>query len=76
VLQHAVGAAEHRCWQLSEQAARESVETLRSNGMRIEPVSSEFAQALRRIGEKISLEWVRSVGPQGNQMFISYFTKG
>ena len=76
VLTLAAEAAEQRGWQLSEQAARESVETLRSNGMHIETVSSEFAQALRRIGEKISLEWVRSVGPQGNQMFISYFTKG
>lgn len=66
--------AEQRGWRLSEQAARESVDTLRSNGMRVEPVTSELAQALRRLGEKLSLEWVRSVGPEANQMFIQYFT--
>ena len=51
------------------------METLRSNGMRVEPVTSELAQGLRRLGEKLSLEWVRSVGPEANQMFISYFTQ-
>jgi TRAP-type transport system periplasmic protein len=74
-LMNAAAAAEQRGWRLSEQAARESVETLRANGMRIEPVTSELAQALRRLGEKLSLEWVRSVGPEANQMFISYFTQ-
>jgi TRAP-type C4-dicarboxylate transport system substrate-binding protein len=71
----AAEAAEQRGWRLSEQAARESVETLRSNGMRVEPVTSELAQGLRRLGEKLSLEWIRSVGPEANQMFISYFTQ-
>ena len=71
----AAESAEQRGWRLSEQAARESVDTLRSNGMRIEPVTTELAQALRRVGEKLSLEWVRSVGPEANQMFISYFTQ-
>jgi TRAP-type transport system periplasmic protein len=71
----AAETAEQRGWRLSEQAARESVETLRSNGMRVEQVTSELAQGLRRLGEKLSLEWVRSVGPEANQMFISYFTQ-
>lgn len=74
-LLQAAESAEQRGWAASEQAARESVELLRANGMRIEPVSTELAHALRRIGEKLSLEWVRSVGPEANQMFISYFTK-
>lgn len=74
VLQSA-GAAEARGWAASERAALDSVETLRSNGMRIEAVSSELAQSLRRLGEKFSLEWVRQVGPEANQMFISYFTQ-
>jgi len=75
VLLQAAEAAEVRGWVASEQAGHASVEQLRANGMRIEPVSTELAQALRRIGEKLSLEWVRSVGPEANQMFISYFTK-
>lgn len=69
----AAEVAEQRGWRASEQAARESVETLRANGLRIEPVTNEMAQGLRRIGEKLSLEWVRSVGPEANQMFIAYF---
>ena len=75
VLLQAAEAAEVRGWVAREQAGHASVEQLRANGMRIEPVSTELAQALRRIGEKLSLEWVRSVGPEANQMFISYFTK-
>jgi TRAP-type C4-dicarboxylate transport system substrate-binding protein len=70
----AAGAAEVRGWAASERTARESVDTLRSNGMQIETVSAEMSQALRRLGEKFSLEWVRQVGPEANQMFISYFT--
>ena len=70
----AAGAAEARGWAASERAARESVDTLRSNGMQVEAVNAEMAQALRRLGEKFSLEWVRQVGPEANQMFISYFT--
>lgn len=73
-LMQAAGAAEARGWQASERAAGESVEALRANGMHVEPVGAEFAQALRRMGEKLSLEWVRQVGPEANQMFISYFT--
>lgn len=73
-LMQAAGAAEARGWQASERAASESVDTLRSNGMHVEAVGPEFAQALRRMGEKLSLEWVRQVGPEANQMFISYFT--
>ncbi|MBI5257975.1 MAG: TRAP transporter substrate-binding protein [Burkholderiales bacterium] len=71
----AASAAEARGWAASERAAQASVDTLRAKGMQIEPVSTELAQALRRLGEKFSLEWVRSAGPDANQLFIAYFTQ-
>lgn len=68
-------AAEQRGWQTSERVAGESVEDLRRNGMKIERVPRDFGIDLKRLGERFSLEWVRQVGAQANDIFIPYFTQ-
>jgi hypothetical protein len=30
---------------------------------------------LKRLGERQSLEWIRRVGPEANEIFIPYFTQ-
>jgi TRAP-type transport system periplasmic protein len=66
-------AAQARGWAVSEAAASSSVEELRRNGMKVERVSRDFAVDIKRLGEKFSLEWIRKVGREANELFIPYF---
>jgi TRAP-type C4-dicarboxylate transport system substrate-binding protein len=70
----AAASAEKRGWAASEKAAADSVEELRKHGMKIERVSSEFLADIKRMGERFSLEWVREVGNEANDIFIPYYT--
>jgi TRAP-type C4-dicarboxylate transport system substrate-binding protein len=71
----AAATAEARGWAASESAAQASVDELRHNGMKIERVPREVSVALKRFGERLSLEWVRQVGAEANDVFIPYFTQ-
>jgi TRAP-type C4-dicarboxylate transport system substrate-binding protein len=75
-LLRAAAAAEARGWAASEAAAASSVEELRRNGMKIERVPPEFGKEIKRLGERFSLEWIRQVGPEANEIFVPYFTQG
>jgi TRAP-type C4-dicarboxylate transport system substrate-binding protein len=70
----AADVAETRGWAASEKAAAESVEELRKKGMKIERVSPDFLADIKRMGERFSLEWVREVGSEANDIFIPYYT--
>jgi TRAP-type transport system periplasmic protein len=67
--------AELRGWAASEQAASSSVEELRRNGVKVERMPREFVVEIKRLGERFSLEWLRQVGQEANDIFIPYFTK-
>lgn len=67
------GEAETRGWQLSEAAATESTQTLRQQGMTVSRVPAQVDAALKRLGEKFSREWVRSVGHEANAIFVPYY---
>lgn len=71
----AAEAAERRGWTMSEQAAAESTETLRSNGVKVEPIAPFFIDEIKRLGERFSREWVRSVGHEATDIFIPYYTR-
>lgn len=75
-LLRAAQAAEQRGWETSERVAYESVDELRRNGMKVERVPRDFSVDLKRVGERLSLEWVRQVGAEANGVFIPYFTQG
>jgi len=62
--------AEPRGWAACEVAARESLEELRRQGMRVEAPTAQLRLDLRRLGERFSLEWLRDVGPEANAIFI------
>jgi TRAP-type transport system periplasmic protein len=74
-LRKAAVSAEARGWAASEAAALASVGELRRNGIRIERVPREVSVVLKRLGERFSLEWIRQVGAEANDIFIPYFTK-
>ena len=70
----AADAAETRGWAASEKAAAESMEELRKQGMNVEGMSFEFLRDIKRMGERFSLEWVREVGNEANDVFIPYYS--
>jgi TRAP-type C4-dicarboxylate transport system substrate-binding protein len=65
--------AEPRGWAACKTAARESLDELRRQGMQVEPAPLQLRQGLRRLGERLSLEWLRDVGPQANAIFVPYY---
>ncbi len=70
----AAKVAETRGWAASEKAAADSVDELQKRGMKIERVSPEFLSDIKRMGERFSLEWIREVGNDANDIFIPYYT--
>jgi hypothetical protein len=71
----AASAAELRGWAASAAAAARSMDELRRNGVKTEPVPYLFSRDLRRLGEHFSLDWVKQVGVGANDIFIPYFDK-
>ena len=71
----AAAGAEKRGWAKSEAIMTESTGELRAHGIKVERVSREFEQEFKRLGEKFSREWVRSVGNEANQIFIPYYSQ-
>jgi TRAP-type transport system periplasmic protein len=71
----AAGAAETRGWAASEKAAADSVDELRRRGMKIERIPAGLLADIKRLGERFSLEWIKDVGVDANEIFIPYYTQ-
>lgn len=71
----AAAAAETRGWARSQSAMVDSTNELRAHGIKIERVSRDFDGEIKRLGEKFSREWIRSVGNEANKIFIPYYTQ-
>lgn len=71
----AAGEAESRGWAMSQAVADESVGELQRKGIKVERAAAEVDAELKRLGERFSREWVRSVGGEANQLFIPYYTQ-
>lgn len=65
--------AERRGWAMSRELAIASTGDLKANGMKVERIPADFEAELKRMGEKFSREWVRSVGNEANQIFVPYY---
>lgn len=69
----AAADAETRGWQASQALAGSATEELRQNGIKIERIPADLEQEIKRMGEKFSREWVRSVGNEANDIFVPYY---
>jgi TRAP-type C4-dicarboxylate transport system substrate-binding protein len=69
----AAADAETRGWQASQALAGSATEELRQNGIKIERIPGDLEQEIKRMGEKFSREWVRSVGNEANAIFVPYY---
>jgi TRAP-type transport system periplasmic protein len=71
----AASSAETRGWARSQAVMLDSTNELRAHGIKVERVSREFDNEIKRLGEKFSREWIRSVGNEANRIFIPYYTQ-
>ena len=69
----AAGDAETRGWAASQALASSAAEELRANGVKIERIPADVDSEIKRMGEKFSREWVRSVGNEANTIFVPYY---
>ena len=69
----AAGDAETRGWAASQALAVSATEELRANGVKIERIPADVDLEIKRMGEKFSREWVRSVGNEANTIFVPYY---
>lgn len=75
VLQAMSARFELRGWVESAAAASKSKDELKRNGMQIEAAPYLLGRDLKRLGERFSLDWVKQVGAQANEVFVPYFGK-
>lgn len=71
----AAAAAETSGWEASQALATSATEELRANGVKIERIPSDLDLEIKRMGEKFSREWVRSVGNEANDIFVPYYLR-
>lgn len=69
----AAALAEKRGWERSQAVMQEATAELKANGMKIERAPREFESELKRLGERFSREWVRTVGNEANAIFVPYY---
>jgi TRAP-type C4-dicarboxylate transport system substrate-binding protein len=69
----AAADAETRGWLASQALAGSATEELRQNGIKIERIPADLEVEIKRMGEKFSREWVRSVGNEANDIFVPYY---
>ncbi|MDB5928712.1 MAG: dicarboxylate transporter-DctP subunit [Polaromonas sp.] len=67
--------AESRGWSASQALAGSATEELRANGVKIDRIPPDLDRVIKRMGEKFSQEWVRSVGKEANDIFVPYYLK-
>ena len=75
VVLKAAGDAEARGWATSQALATSATEELRSNGVKIERIPPDVESEIKRMGEKFSREWVRTVGNEANSIFVPYYLR-
>ncbi|MFN3987264.1 MAG: TRAP transporter substrate-binding protein [Rhodocyclaceae bacterium] len=68
----AAAEAEARGWALSEEKNDWYLEQLRANGMNVVAPSAEFEAELRKIGDAMAEEWLKSVGADGQKVLEAY----
>ncbi|WP_395060046.1 TRAP transporter substrate-binding protein [Polaromonas sp.] len=69
----AAAAAETRGWAASQALAVSATDELRANGVKIERIPADLDNEIKRMGERFSREWVRSVGNDANVIFVPYY---
>lgn len=71
----AAASAESRGWAISEQKDREYLQELAAKGMKISPLPDVVGKELRKIGETMTEEWLKTAGTDGKQIIDTFQKK-
>ena len=61
----ASATAEERGWKVSEEKTRFYLEQLAKNGMKVEQPSPALKADLKKVGESMIADWLKTAGPEG-----------
>ncbi len=64
--------AEQRGWDASKKTNTESLETLKKNGMQIQPPSAQLSTDMKKIGDTLLQEWLKNAGDEGKALVDAY----
>ena len=70
----AAADAETRGWKVSEEKTKFYLEQLAKNGMKVEPPAAGFKAELRKVGDTMTAEWLKTAGADG-QAAVDAFHK-
>ncbi len=68
----AAAAAEKRGWEMSRAETAAKTKILEENGMNMVHPSAELMTGLKKIGDKMILDWQKSAGPDGKKLVEEY----
>jgi TRAP-type transport system periplasmic protein len=68
----AAAAAEERGWKLSEEKNKWYLEQLAKNGMHVAPPSPQLKADLKKIGDTMTAEWIKTAGSDGKAIIDAY----
>lgn len=71
-LMKAAADAEARGWAASEKVNTDTLNTLKANGMSVEPPSAALKADLQKVGATMLQEWLSKAGPEGQQVIDNY----
>lgn len=71
-LMKAAADAEARGWAASEKVNTDTLATLKTNGMTVEPPSAALKADLQKVGATMLQEWLSKAGPEGQQLIDAY----
>jgi TRAP-type C4-dicarboxylate transport system substrate-binding protein len=71
-LMKAAADAEARGWAASEKVNTDTLATLKTNGMSVEPPSAALKADLQKVGATMLQEWLSKAGPEGQQLIDAY----
>lgn len=68
----AAQAAEERGWKVAEEKTKSSLEALAGRGMAIRPPSPALAADLKKIGDRLTNDWLQKAGNDGKAVLEAY----
>jgi TRAP-type C4-dicarboxylate transport system substrate-binding protein len=68
----AAATAETRGWKAWEDKANWYLDQLKAKGMKVQPPSDALASGFRKIGEQLTADWLKKVGPEGQAIVEAY----
>jgi TRAP-type C4-dicarboxylate transport system substrate-binding protein len=68
----AAATAETRGWKAWEEKANWYLDQLKAKGMKVQPPSAALASGFKKVGEQLTADWLKKVGPEGQAIVEAY----